>query len=121
MKSLNLLIIDDDIEVSRMLSRALKKYWNTIEVRHNSNDGLKAIESGNFDIVLTDWDCPNENDGMKIIQESNIPVVVHTGNSTVKNHLSDIPVIEKPSDILEINRTLEDTWKSFYKSLWLSL
>jgi DNA-binding NtrC family response regulator len=120
MKSLNLLIIDDDIEVSRMLSRALKRYWNTIEVRHNANDGLKAIESGNFDIVLTDWDCPNENDGMKIIQESNIPVVVHTGNSTVKNHLSDIlsdiPVIEKPSDILEINRTLEDTWKS----LWFS-
>lgn len=110
MKNLNLLIIDDDIEICRMLSRALKKYWKSITVKYNCDDGLVSIKTGNFDVVLSDWDCPNEADGLKIIQNSTIPVVIYTGNSSVRQHVRDFHILDKPSDISEINEKLMTVW-----------
>lgn len=109
-KILNLLIIDDDIELCRMLSRSLKKYWKNIIVKYNCDDGLAAIQTGNFDIVLSDWDCPNEADGLKIIQNSTIPVVIYTGNSNAIQHVRKLHILDKPADISKINETLLNVW-----------
>lgn len=110
MKNLNLLIIDDDIEICRMLSKTLKKHWKSVTTKYNCDDGLVAIKTGNFDVVLSDWDCPNEADGLKIIKNSTIPVVIYTGNSMVRQHVRDFHVIDKPADISEINETLINIW-----------
>jgi DNA-binding NtrC family response regulator len=110
MKNLNLLIIDDDEQITRMLSRVMKNTWKSITVKHSCDDGLIALQDGNFDIILSDWDCPQKADGLKIVQHSTIPFVIYTANSKLKYDMPNIHILTKPCDICEIYDALVNEW-----------
>lgn len=93
---LRLLIIEDDESVARMEQRCLSRHWKSITIVPDAQSGIDEISSGNHDVVLTDWDCPNGG-GERIIRDSTIPVVVYTGSSEAQLN-PNLNVLGKPSD-----------------------
>jgi two-component system capsular synthesis sensor histidine kinase RcsC len=118
-KDLCLLIVEDEEIVARMLVRTLKKYWRTISVARSSTEGLNMIAHNEYDVVLTDLDCPMEGEGIRIVQGAGLPVVVHTGNSSAVLP-NGVCVLKKPVDTMVLIHTLMAEmakWKSRHPSL----
>ena len=101
MKKTRLLIVEDDTFVARMLRRVLSRHWEEIDVAYSADDGINKLIGPDvkYDVVITDWDCPEEGSGMGVIAKSQhrgIPVVLHTANPTIRS--KDFEVIYKPAD-----------------------
>ena len=94
MKRLDLLIVEDDEMVARAEHRMLKGLWNSVTFARDAEAGMAYIKSGDFDLVLTDWDCP-KGGGKHIVTNSTIPTVVYTGNSEVPSICPETKVIIK--------------------------
>jgi DNA-binding response OmpR family regulator len=90
---MNLLIVEDNDLIARMLKRTLSKEFD-IRVAYSVEEGLEELKQNDFDIVLTDWDCPDSGNGIEIVKAANVPVVVHTGNSDV--FVPGVKVLFKP-------------------------
>jgi DNA-binding NtrC family response regulator len=110
-KDLRLLIVEDEEIVVRMLIRSLKKHWRTISVARSSTEGLNMIAHNEYDVVLTDLDCPMEGEGIRIVQGSGLPVVVQTGNSSAVLP-NDVCVLRKPVDTMVLIHTLMAEWRA---------
>jgi DNA-binding response OmpR family regulator len=54
----SILIIDDDVELCRMLSRYLLRHGMHLESRDNGQSGLETALAGKYDIVLLDLMLP---------------------------------------------------------------
>lgn len=105
---MRLLIVEDEEQVARSLKRILAKHWKIIDVAPNAFEGVQIVE--NYDVVLTDWDCPGKGDGEFIVETAcghKIPCVIHTAN-TMKSKVS---VVNKPCDAEEIMAALESAVK----------
>lgn len=99
---MKLLIVEDDTEVARMLKRVLSKKYDSICIAYTADDGVKEINNpdSNYDVVITDWDCPGDGDGIRVVTAcglKQIPVLVHTGNAMVRS--KDFEIIYKPADM----------------------
>jgi len=105
---LNLLIVEDDEFVARMEKRTLTKHFKSITIVPDAQSGIDEINTGNYDVVLSDWDCPNGG-GNRITLESSLPVVVYTGNSEIRSN-SKFKVLSKPSDTHVICQALIDAY-----------
>lgn len=57
-KSLNLLYVEDDKNISLPTSETLSQFFNLVVVAANGAEGLDAYRDGDFDIVLTDMSMP---------------------------------------------------------------
>jgi DNA-binding NtrC family response regulator len=110
-KDLRLLIIEDEEIVLRMLVRSLKAYWKTISVARSSTEGLDMIAHNEYDVVLTDLDCPMEGEGIRIVQGSGLPVVVQTGNSSAILP-AGVRVLQKPVDRTVLTYALMTEWEA---------
>jgi two-component system sensor histidine kinase/response regulator len=72
-KSLNLLYVEDDKDISSNTAEALSPFFNSITVAGNGGEGLTAYKENDFDIVLTDMIMPvlNGVDMAKAIRKIN--------------------------------------------------
>ena len=96
----NILVIDDEQEITSMLKSVLSSDTCRVQTAHNGREGLKLIRRFPFDVVITDIIMP-EIDGFEVIMEINrMPerpqVVVITGGTM---HLSR-------EYLAEVSRTL---------------
>jgi CheY-like chemotaxis protein len=57
-KSLNLLYVEDDAEISANTAEMLKPFFHTVTLASDGAQGLEAYEAGDYDIVLTDIKMP---------------------------------------------------------------
>ncbi len=77
----NILIIDDDRELSEMLSEYLAPDHLKLSACHTGEDGLQALHSGEFDLLILDIMLPGMN-GLDVLKEirktSDIPVIMLT-------------------------------------------
>ena len=112
MKKLDLLIVEDDPDMAKAEIRHLKKHWKSITLTRDASEGLQAIATGNFDVALSDWDCPNGG-GEQVVKDSSIPVVIHTGNPEVPNMFHDVKVVMKPAKKDAINNALLEAYLNF--------
>jgi DNA-binding NtrC family response regulator len=101
---MNLLIIEDEEQVERMIVRCLRRNWKSITVATSTDAGISEINTGKYDIVLSDLDCPKKDSGYRVVEMSPIPVVLHTGDS--KAYYPGVQIVYKPADIDEINSAL---------------
>jgi DNA-binding response OmpR family regulator len=90
---MNLLVVEDNALIARMLKRTLSKEFN-IRVACSVEEGLEELKQNNIDIVLTDWDCPVSGNGIEIVKATETPVVIHTGNPDV--FVPGVKVLFKP-------------------------
>jgi len=91
-KQYNLLIVDDDQIILKMLERVLATTQHNVE---SCNDPIKAyemIEAKHFDIVLSDISMPGM-DGVSLLRKiksfnGTIQVIMMTGYTTISNTLN---------------------------------
>ena len=89
MKSIAVLVIDDESVICDACELVLREKGHSVDRCLTGSDGLKAIQSGNYDVILLDIELPDI-DGMEILQiiENNHPhpcVLVMTGYSIMSN------------------------------------
>jgi len=80
-QNLDLLIIDDDRKLCRLIQEYLGAMGYCVETAHNGRDGLEKALSGKFKAVLLDVMLP-EMDGFELLRnlrkESDVPVLMLT-------------------------------------------
>ncbi len=54
-----LLIVDDEVDVCRLLSRALLKHFRKVECAHNLHDGYAIAATFQPDVILLDNNLPD--------------------------------------------------------------
>jgi CheY-like chemotaxis protein len=109
-KELNLLIIDDNLSIRRMLKRTMKSHFKTVKVVESSVRGISEAQKGEFDVILTDWECPERDGANKVINSVDIPVVIMTGDIARKHPINK--VIYKPFDIEYVVSSLVEAYNN---------
>jgi DNA-binding NtrC family response regulator len=89
MKSIRILVIDDESVICDACKLVLMEKGHAIDRRLTGESGLQAVRQINYDIILLDMKLPDI-DGMEILQavsqKAPMPsVIVMTGYSTMKN------------------------------------
>lgn len=77
----NILIIDDDVEVTKMLGDYLRGEGFSVEAFYNAEDGIPAATSGAYDAVILDVMLPRllGTEALRLIrQKSDVPVIMLT-------------------------------------------
>jgi DNA-binding NtrC family response regulator len=114
----HILLVDDDELICRVINRCIDAFFKEkiIKVSYAMSAGkgvfVLNMHPGKYDLVITDWDCPESNAGMHIINcaqlKFGIPVIVNTGDVlAVKRYLGEQhidqyfspPILSKGDDI----------------------
>lgn len=107
----NVLVVDDESMVARLISRFVSlKFGNKIVIDWVDSALHGVNRLGNptyeYDLVITDWNCPHENGGLEIVQQCrkiDIHVIVYTGDLGNKNlnkvYEYGVMVIDKSQNI----------------------
>lgn len=90
-----LLLIEDNIDLCRMLSLQLKRKYNVF-IAHNGEDGLKKVYQYHPDVIITDLMMPGI-DGLELLRRvrqdfiiSHIPVIILTAKQNDETKTSAI-------------------------------
>ena len=97
---MNLLVIEDDRKLNRMLCEILEKEGYTVKACTDGEEGAYYLQQNAYDLALVDWMLPGES-GPDILRESRrkgimTPVVMLTALTAVENNLG------KPFDSREL-------------------
>lgn len=65
----NILIIEDDVSINKILSYELKNKDYRVDSLYDGKEAVETILSDQYDLVLVDWMLP-EKDGVTIIRET---------------------------------------------------
>lgn len=65
---MRLLLIDDDLNLSKVISYQLEKRGYAVTTANSGNQGLKLFEKNDYDIVITDLQMPGLN-GIEILEK----------------------------------------------------
>jgi two-component system NtrC family response regulator len=84
-----ILLIDDDINLSKVLSYQLQKGGDEVIVANSGNEGVQQFAANEFDIVITDIQMPDLN-GIQVLQEirrrnRQVVVIIITAHGTIDN------------------------------------
>ncbi len=84
-----ILVVDDDEDLSIMVSDKLMLERYDVEVVHNGKNAHEQLRTGNFDLLILDWDLPDTT-GVEICKQFRaaggiIPVLMLTGRGGVEN------------------------------------
>ncbi|HEY8240398.1 MAG TPA: diguanylate cyclase, partial [Kiritimatiellia bacterium] len=114
----SLLVVDDDPNIGKLLSRVLKKEHYNVTVVASAEEAIAAIQSnpGAFDMMLTDVGLP-QNSGHELlaqvsrIDESIVKIVI-TGMVTADNAIDSLrngayEFIKKPIDFAHLTEVVE--------------
>ncbi len=78
---MKILLIDDDVELTGLLSRYLEQDGFEVSEAHDGEQGLAMIQAGDHDLVVLDVMMPGMS-GMEVLRElrrfSNLPVIMLT-------------------------------------------
>ena len=114
----NILIVDDDVEIRKMLLQILNDEGYSVEAVERGKQALKMCKKGPFDVALVDINLPDI-EGVELIKklkhiQPNMIRVIITGHPSVDNAVkavnekADAYVIKpiNPVELLEKIRTL---------------
>ena len=91
---MNLLVIEDDRKLNRMLCEILEKEGYTVKACTDGEEGAYYLQQNAYDLALVDWMLPGES-GPDILRESRrkgimTPVVMLTALTAVENKLARV-------------------------------
>lgn len=111
---MRVLVIDDDDISAELLSNALEQFGHEVTTASNGRDGFELVRTGEFRIVVTDWEMP-EMDGLQLCRKIRdkfhsgyIYVILLTSNSGTQNIVQGLEAgaddyITKPFQPQELN------------------
>jgi len=108
-KELNILMIDDNEQITKMISTFLKLSNHKCLIANDGEVGLELLQKNNFDVILLDLAMPDV-DGYEILEKiknSDMPskVIVLTASNVTKENLKKFKemgvfsTLQKPVDI----------------------
>lgn len=107
----NILLVDDDESILRLLSKILLSENHRVTTTMNGTEAIELFKSGKFDLVITDMYMP-EMDGLDVIRnlkdiEVNIPIIVLTAAGSVGNVVHSLKLgafnyMTKPFNVNEV-------------------
>ena len=112
------LIVDDDMEISRYISAELARYYK-FGICSNGREGLKELLANDYDLVISDVMMP-EMDGFTMLRMiktniniSHIPVIMLTSKADVGNRLEGLErgadaFLAKPFDLQELHSVIDN-------------
>jgi two-component system NtrC family response regulator len=123
MKSIRILVIDDESVICDACELVLSEKGHSVDRRVTGKTGLQAIEQGDYDVILLDMKLPDI-DGMEILQTvcEKVPlprVIVITGYAIMSNavqamKLGAVDYLSKPFTDDELISAIE---KAFSKQM----
>ena len=98
---LNILIIDDDEDMLKIINLVLKASGYNVETATNGKEGIRKFDAGAFDLVITDMRMPDldGNDVAQYIRESVrdfIPIIGISGTLWLLENDNFDMIIQKP-------------------------
>ena len=111
MKGIEVLLIDDDESLNRVLQHQLESEGLKVTTCTNGADGIKQFESGDFSVVISDIKIPGMSgmDVLKKVKERNeeAVVILITAYGTIKNAVEAVRMgaadyLTKPFDKEEL-------------------
>jgi two-component system OmpR family response regulator len=112
MKKLNILVVDDDPVIRRLLEQRLRKEDYLVEVAEDGYAAEKLLRDKRYDVVLTDLMMPGEIGGIEVLEiskevDERIEVVVITAHSSVDSAVEAMKkgandYLEKPINFDEL-------------------
>jgi len=106
-KSLKILIVDDNEQITKMLTTFLELKEQSCTVANDGKEGLKIIKENNHDVILLDLAMP-EFDGYAVIkdlEDNNLlkdhKIIVFTASTITQEELDKLVVREVNSYILK--------------------
>lgn len=113
MSTINILIVEDDVNISKMLEAALSIVGYKSVVCHNGKDAVDEISRGRYDLVLLDVMLPGM-DGFEVIQRMRckVPVIFLTAMQDVSDKVRGLRLgaedyIVKPFEAVELLARIE--------------
>jgi CheY-like chemotaxis protein len=82
-----ILIVDDDVMMLTILSKALGKEGYDVYVAKNGTEGLGQVRGGRFDLVVSDINMPDIN-GLDVLREIKLisPSTMVINNDGLRHH-----------------------------------
>lgn len=116
-----ILLVDDDSQVLKVFTAYLEKAGHVITTAANGAEGMKLLESRNFDLVITDILMP-ERDGFELMfsmrkQLSRPKIIAVSGGSPSLGHdyvlgvaktIAADRILQKPVDFETLTQTVRE-------------
>lgn len=109
------LLVEDNPEVAEVTASLLEQLGYKVEARGNAAAGLAALDSGSFDLVVSDIVMAGEIDGLglaRVVRQRypRLPIVLVTGYAdTAALAGAEFCVLRKPYRLAELSRTIAQT------------
>jgi len=107
------LVADDDAFIRKLLNEFLSFYEYNVECVGSGEDALRLIETGHYDILITDYMMPGIN-GAELIrqirnQNLSLPIIGISGSVDEKDFLSAGAnfFMPKPLELTELKYAIE--------------
>ena len=113
---MKILIIEDDLELLKLLLRYLKKEAYTCEVATSLKEGYKKINNYEYDCVLIDLNLP-DGDGLKLVpilreDSSQTSIVIISAKNSIEDKVKGLNMgaddyLIKPFNLSELNARIK--------------
>jgi PAS domain S-box-containing protein len=108
------LLVEDNPDVAEATRELLNDLDCEVETVGNAEAALLTLESGDFDLVLSDIVMAGAKNGLDLArairkQRPDLPIVLATGYSdAAMQAAAEFPILRKPYDVERLNRTLNE-------------
>ena len=89
-ESLSVLVIDDDVELCRLMKEYFARVGYQVEFTHDGGSGLHRALGGDYDLIILDGMLPTL-DGFDVLrqlrQRSAVPIIMLTARTQVKDRV----------------------------------
>ncbi|KKD38610.1 two-component system response regulator RppA [Limnoraphis robusta] len=108
---MRILLVDDEVELTFPLSRALTREGYTVDVVHDGTAGYDLATQNHYDLLILDWMLPHQS-GIDIcqqlrLQNNQIPILFLTAKDTLNDRVEGLDAgaddyLVKPFELREL-------------------
>ena len=112
----NILIVEDDKNIARLIKEIVERKGYTAAITTDGDEAFKVFCNIKFDLIITDLKMPKV-DGMTFIQQvreknKKVPIIIVTGygsekNRTMAESYGVFKILSKPCSIMNITIAIE--------------
>jgi OmpR-family two-component system manganese-sensing response regulator len=93
-QTMRILLVDDEVELTFPLSRALTREGYTVDVVHDGTAGYDLATQNHYDLLILDWMLPHQS-GIEICQQlrsqnNQIPILFLTAKDTLNDRVEGL-------------------------------